>query len=241
MCTLLAVVQCHPRYPLLVAANRDERLDRPATGPRTWNGGPLPFLAPRDEVAGGTWVGLNAAGLFVAVTNRFGTPRDDNRRSRGALVVEALGHPSASALHAWMGALDARAFNPFHLMYADAQHAFVSWTDGTSLSQQVLGPGLHVVTEQSFQEEPVARARALTAGFEALSDCTSPECLFSLLQRHDEADPFAGTCIHAPAFHYGTRSSTVVLLGKDAADTRYLSSEGPAHAGTLVEHPCPHV
>ncbi|MEN9797082.1 MAG: hypothetical protein RL653_778 [Pseudomonadota bacterium] len=239
MCTLLAAVQRHPRYPLLVAANRDERLDRPASGPLEWRSGPLPFVAPRDEVAGGTWVGLNAAGLFVAVTNRFGAPRDDSRRSRGALVVEVLGQRSAEALHAWMARLEPRAFNPFHLLYADAQHAFVTWTDGTTLTQQGLGPGLHVVTEQSFREEPVARARALTAGFEGLPDCASPGGLFSLLRRHDEGDPFAGTCIHAPSFHYGTRSSTVVMLGRDAADTRFYASEGPAHAGTLVEHPVP--
>jgi uncharacterized protein with NRDE domain len=239
MCTLLAAVQRHPRYPLLVAANRDERLDRPASGPRAWRSGPVPFLAPRDEVAGGTWVGINAAGLFVAVTNRFGAPRDEARRSRGALVVEALGQQTAEALHAWMAGLDARTFNPFHLLYADAHHAFVTWTDGSSLTQQPLGPGLHVVTEQSFREEPVARARALMAGFEALEDCSAPDGLFSLLQRHDDVDPFAGTCIHAPAFHYGTRSSTVLLLGQDAANTRFYASEGPAHAGTLVEHPVP--
>ncbi|MBM4380007.1 MAG: NRDE family protein [Deltaproteobacteria bacterium] len=34
MCTLLAAFRVHPDYPLLVAANRDERLDRRASGPR---------------------------------------------------------------------------------------------------------------------------------------------------------------------------------------------------------------
>lgn len=237
MCTLLAAVHVHPDYPLLVAANRDERLDRRASGPRAWTDGPIPFVAPRDEVAGGTWLGVNARGLFVAVTNRFGALRDGARRSRGQLVVEALGHPSAEALHGWLAQLEFGAFNPFHLLYADRSHAFVTWTDGERATQSTLGPGVHVVTEQSFREEPVARARQLTAGFDALPDKASPEGLFSLLQRHEEADPFAGTCIHAPAFNHGTRSSAVVLLGDGRRPSRLYASEGPAHAGRLVEHP----
>ncbi|MBM4380006.1 MAG: NRDE family protein, partial [Deltaproteobacteria bacterium] len=170
-------------------------------------------MAPRDEVAGGTWLGVNAAGLFVAVTNRFGAARDGARRSRGQLVVDALGQPSAEALHGWLAQLDAQAFNPFHLLYADRAYAFVTWTDGERATQAALEPGVHVVTEQSFREEPVARARGLVGGFEALPDKADPAALFPLLQRHEDGDPFAGTCIHAPAFNYGTRSSAVVLLG----------------------------
>ena len=237
MCTLLAAVHVHPDYPLLVAANRDERLDRRASGPRAWTDGPVPFVAPRDEVAGGTWLGVSARGLFVAVTNRFGAPRDGARRSRGQLVVEALGHPSAGAVHAWLASLDPSAFNPFHLLYADAAQAFVTWTDGERATQAELGPGLHVVTEQSFREEPVARARQLVAGFHALTDKADPKGLFSLLQRHEVEDPFAGTCIHAPDFNYGTRSSAVVLLGDGRHLSRLYASEGPAHGGKLVEHP----
>ena len=237
MCTLLAAFRVHPDYPLVVAANRDERLDRPASGPRAWTDGPIPFVAPRDEVAGGTWLGVNARGLFVAVTNRFGALRDGARRSRGALVVDALGQPSAAALHGRLAQLDAHAFNPFHLLYADRDHAFVTWTDGERATQSVLAAGVHVVTEQSFREEPVARARGLVGGFEALADKADPAALFPLLQRHDAEDPFAGSCIHAPGFNYGTRSSAVVLLGDARHPSRLYASDGPAHDGRLVEHP----
>src|SRR5690349_8113988 len=99
MCTLIAAVRQFPGFPLVIAANRDEFLGRPSTPPRLWSG-EAPFLAPRDEQAGGTWLGLTPTGMFVGVTNRFGVPKDGKRSSRGMLVVDALRKPTAAALHA---------------------------------------------------------------------------------------------------------------------------------------------
>jgi uncharacterized protein with NRDE domain len=84
MCTLVAFVDSWSGAPLVVAANRDERLERPATGPQRWRD--EDFVAPRDELAGGTWLGLHRAGLFVGVTNRAGTVRDPKLSSRGRRV-----------------------------------------------------------------------------------------------------------------------------------------------------------
>ena len=92
MCTVIVAVEPTPGLALVLAANRDERLDRAASGPAvrlmgdTRAGGAL--LCPRDEVAGGTWWALAPSGLFVALTNRAG-PSDPTRVSRGRLVVEA--------------------------------------------------------------------------------------------------------------------------------------------------------
>ena len=53
-----------------------------------------------------------------------------------------------------------------------------------------------------------------------------------LLSFHAD-DPFDGTCVHAPAFDYGTRSSTIILMGAvptgtaNGAELRYLHAEGP--------------
>lgn len=101
MCTLIVSFRQHFEVPVVVAANRDEVRSRPATGPRRWQD--EAFVAPRDEQAQGTWLGLTATGLFVGVTNRFPAERYPDRRSRGALVVDALRSPSASALHRELG------------------------------------------------------------------------------------------------------------------------------------------
>ncbi|MFL5318695.1 MAG: NRDE family protein, partial [Myxococcaceae bacterium] len=137
MCTLFVAWKQHPRFPLLVAANRDENLQRPASGPRLWPGA-QPFVAPVDEQAGGSWVGLNARRVFCAITNRYLTTRYPERRSRGEIVTEVLRLPSADAIWKRMQRLDPRSYNAFHLLYADADRAFVSWTDGEKITHEEL-------------------------------------------------------------------------------------------------------
>src|SRR4051812_11909919 len=144
MCTLFAAWQQHPDFPLLIAANRDENLARPSSPPKLWPG-TLPFLAPVDDQAGGSWVGLNARGVFVAITNRYLTARYPERKSRGEIVTHALRLPTAEAVAAHLRSIDPRDYNAFHLLYADAHHAFVSWTDGERFTHEQLTPGLHVV------------------------------------------------------------------------------------------------
>ncbi len=211
-----------------MAANRDEHLDRPASPPRLWPGD-LSFVAPRDEAAGGTWLGLNSAGLFVGVTNRFGVPRDDRRASRGVLVTQALRSHSASALHQALTSTPADWFNAFHLLYADRWGAYVTWSDGDTLTQEQLSPGLHVVTERSLGGDDGARTEMIRSRWSAFgSEEPTEDALAALLRIHAE-DPIGGTCIHAPAMNYGTRSSMILFLGEAIKSTRFLWAEG---------HPC---
>ena len=68
MCTLVVASHVLPDRSLVVVANRDEQLDRASSPPFRWKEG---FFAPRDEVAGGTWLGVNDHGVFVGITNRY--------------------------------------------------------------------------------------------------------------------------------------------------------------------------
>ena len=76
MCTLALAFHADRRWPLVVAANRDERLGRPS---EDWAlrspPGAQRHAAPRDAVAGGTWIGVGASGLF-AFTLRDGFSRN---------------------------------------------------------------------------------------------------------------------------------------------------------------------
>jgi uncharacterized protein with NRDE domain len=239
MCTLIAAVRQYARFPLVVAANRDEVLARPASPPVVWDA-PARFIAPRDEKAGGTWLGLTAGGLFVAVTNRFGVPRDDSRRSRGMVVLEALSAPSAKELHGRLAVLQPAAYNAFHLLYADREGAFVTWSDGTTLRQDVLGPGIHVVTERSLGGDDRARTELVRSRYPPVVPDAPPsvDALAGLLRLHaPPEDPVAGTCIHIPALGYGTRSSLVLRLGPTLAQSELAWAEGSPCTHPMVPRP----
>ncbi len=232
MCTLVIASHVFADHPIVVVANRDEQLDRASSPPLLW---PEGFLAPRDDVAGGTWLGVNRAGVFVGITNRYLGPADPSRRSRGALVKDALVLGSARAIHEALAAVPPRRHNGFHLVYADAHDTLATVSDGTHGAQLVLGRGRHVITERSFgagddraRVERIDRAWARLATPPALE----LERLTQILTDHDPGDPLGATCIHLPGIPYGTRSGTAIAIAADRAPrcgpaVRMLWAEGP--------------
>ncbi len=124
MCTLLHRFRADPVYTHILAANRDEAYDRPATPPAVLPGAPR-ILCARDQRAGGTWLGLNEHGLLVAVANlRTGRPADPAKRSRGQLVLDCLRQPTLAAARA-LAEETAAQHNPFNLILADAKSRVV--------------------------------------------------------------------------------------------------------------------
>lgn len=237
MCTLILAHRRLPGVSLAVSANRDELLDRPATPPAIDAGdrGDPAVLAPRDARAGGTWLGLNARGLFVGVTNRHGAMISPGRRSRGLLVHQSLRAPDAATLHGLLAALPADQYNGFHLVYADSARAFLTWSDGNALAQRELGPGLHIVTERSLGAAEAPREAPVRAAFEALLETgeVTPAAMRRLMTGHGPPDaPLAGACVHT-SFGYGTRSSFQLVLG--AAAPAALWTEGPACTGAVSD------
>jgi hypothetical protein len=119
-------------------------------------------------------------------------------------------------------------------MYADAHEAFITWSDGDALHRLVLGPGLHVVTERSFGGDDAPRANRVRA---AWPKEPSPEALERVLRLQGES-PLEGTYVFAPDFNYGTRSSMVLMLGRELKDSRLFWAEGqPPTPPPFVEKP----
>jgi hypothetical protein len=119
VCTLTFAWQVFPDAPLVVAANRDERVDRPSTAPER-DAGPPAVVAPRDEEAGGTWIGYNEHGLFAGITNRWTDGDVPGERSRGLLMRDVLSEESAeAATRAVERELDERTYAGFNLVLAD--------------------------------------------------------------------------------------------------------------------------
>lgn len=249
MCTIIAAVQAWPGRPLVIAANRDEALDRPATEPRAWASGEVAsrrVLAPRDLRAGGTWLGVNDLGLFVGITNRRAIP-DPRRRSRGELVFEALGGEDHHDARARIARLDPRDYNPFHLLLGDRGGASVIWSDGQRLHERELEPGIHWMTERSFGAAASGRHAVLDGWAAKLGAGPAPELegwrsiLADHRPQHPNRPPRAlavaldGVCVHARPLNYGTRSSTLVELGEAVDELRFFHAAGRPCETPLVE------
>jgi len=142
VCVLICRVGERP----ILAANRDEAYARPFSAPRRWVA-PTPFWAPRDEEEGGTWLGVNAARLVAAITNRSTLPETPGLPSRGRLVTGVLGLPSLEAARAWLEAEVAQGpRNPFQLIAAQGPRAFLALHGPEGTRVRELARGFHVVS-----------------------------------------------------------------------------------------------
>ncbi|MXR52136.1 hypothetical protein GRX03_11060 [Halovenus sp. WSH3] len=233
MCTITLAWQCFEEAPLIVAANRDEFLDRPSEppAPRDWG---RQVIAPQDKEAAGTWIGYNDAGVLVAITNRWTPSQIDGDRSRGLLVRDALGESSADeAMRLVERELDERAYEGFNLVVADSTSALLAEYDGNRRIS-TLDPGVHVVVNVGADGNYDIPARREADGTQQASNADAvrtalrPEPGESGEEWLDRAatvvgDHEYGVCIHREQF--GTRSSSLLYVGE--AETRYRYADGP--------------
>jgi uncharacterized protein with NRDE domain len=215
--------------PLVVMANRDERLSRPS-GPPIWRAHrETAVFAPVDEEAGGTWIGLSEGGLLAAITNRFGAPSDPERESRGSLVLDALAQGDMFGVWRWINtSLDPARTNPFHLLISDGHSGALVWSDGSRLFREELERGFHIVSERSFSSAPSPREDRIWAELATIRGEKPPDTaqVQRLLAHHDE-DPARATCVHLEKLGYGTRSWSHIQLAGDPPRFTWREASGP--------------
>jgi uncharacterized protein with NRDE domain len=228
MCTLILLDRVVPDFPVIVAANRDEFFARPAAPPARFAAvaGRPAFVAPQDLEAGGTWMGLNAKGLFVGLTNRPVAVRDPSARSRGLLVVDSLGAESAEA--ATSDLLRGERYAPFNLLAADGRETRLARLRDGDLDLRPLDPGIHVVCNRDREDPTSAKVRRLEARLAELDLSAGLEKLMidlvGVLGSHrDASNSLENPCVHSG--EYGTRSASVLAVGKERSAWRY--ADGP--------------
>ena len=126
MCLLVVCSRIVAGIPLVIAANRDELLDRPATSMTVLQETSPVILGGRDEKAGGTWLAVNECGVVAGVTNRPSpSARDPNRRSRGELPLLLAAEATASAaVAAFSTGVEPSCYNPAWLLVGDRLSLF---------------------------------------------------------------------------------------------------------------------
>jgi uncharacterized protein with NRDE domain len=225
MCLLVLAWRAHPRYRLIVAANRDEFHERPTAPLAAWPE-PNDILAGRDLRAGGTWMGIDRCHRFGAVTNfrELQRPRR-SAPSRGGLVPAFLGQAGTPEEFLSRLETDAPGYSGFNLLISDTDRL---WYASNRMDRfgRALPPGVYGLSNE-FLDTPWPKLRRVRQRFEAWLGTTSADPvaeLFGLLGDREtatEASPPSGLApewektLSAPfVIHpaYGTRSSTVLLL-----------------------------
>ena len=204
MCTIVVLRRPDTDWPLLLAANRDEMVSRRCRPPaRHWPAHPG-VVAGLDELAGGTWLGLNDDGVAAGVLNRLNTLGPlPGSRSRGELPLRALDEKSARLAIAALGTLDANAYRPFNMIVADNRDAY--WVrcrragEGEGGANVIetgeIPPGLSMVTAYDLNDTSSPRTRRYLGRFRAAAEpdpVTGDWSAWTGILASREHDPDAG-------------------------------------------------
>jgi len=172
MCTLILLRRPDHDWPVLLAANRDEMIDRPWAPPgRHWADRPE-VVAGLDHMAGGSWMGLNDHGVVAAILNRRGSLGPAaGKRSRGELVLEALDHADAVSAAEALAELRPAAYRSFNLVVADNRDAYWLRNRGEENSRvvevQPMPEGLSMLTAYDLNDTASPRMARHLPAFQA--------------------------------------------------------------------------
>ncbi|RAU21301.1 hypothetical protein CU669_14105 [Paramagnetospirillum kuznetsovii] len=170
MCTLVLLRRPGETWPLIIAANRDEMAGRPSRPPGRWWDDRPEVVAGMDELAGGSWMGINDTGVMAAILNRMGTLGPQaGKRSRGELVLEALEHADAADAAEALSDLDAGSYRPFNMVIADNRDAYWLRADGNRISRHSIAPGFHMLSALELDDRASSRIDAYMDRFAALA------------------------------------------------------------------------
>jgi len=247
MCTVLFACNYHPKYKLVVAANRDEYYDRPALAAGFWLDYP-DILAGKDLREGGTWMGITTAGRFAVLTNfRDPATYKPNRLSRGHLVQNYLcGHLDPESYIEQLEK-DGADYNGFNLLFGTCDSLY--YYSNREKRLRKIDSGIHGLSN-SLLDVPwpkVTKGKKVLAEGLQNEDITA-EFLFAMMadreQPEDSDLPRTGVSLEwerilAPVFvmspKYGTRTTTLLLVDRDNNVRFWERTFRPATADMLNE------
>lgn len=240
MCLILFACAAHPRFPLIVAANRDEAYARPSAAAAFWQDAPH-IYGGRDLEQGGTWLGLTRGGRFAAVTNyRQAQLRMPGTHSRGALTRDFLLGSDRADLYVQHVSRQGDEYNGFSLIVGMPTELYFYSNRGGAPAR--ITPGVHGLSNHLLDEPwpKVLRGIGVLKGLLDADEAEIVPALAAMLADRelapDELLPLTGRGheherLRSSAFisaeAYGTRASTILLVRADGQvffrETRYGS------------------
>jgi hypothetical protein len=226
MCLLAVQYRLVPESPILVAANREEYYDRPSLAPSIQSGKPR-VLCGIDQRAGGSWLGVNQAGLFIGLCNRTTAQPLFGQRSRGLLALDLMRCSSArKAVDKAMAELERTRYEGCNIVIADSRDGFVVHAD-EKVNVVEMQQGLNIVGARDLndpRDQRVAMARRLLT----LQTLDSPVKFLAVASKVFARSP-TGDGKPSMVFRgreHGTVSSSLIALGVKPRDAIYQFSSG---------------
>ncbi len=220
MCLVAVLYRVIDSAPILVAANREERFDRPTLAPRKYRGPPS-YVCGQDQQAGGTWLGVNQHGLLVAVTNRNRAGIIAAPRSRGLLCRDLLACESAKdAVAMARKALKAGSYAGANYICLDFDYGAVVHA-GHQVEIRDLEPGLHILTNGDLND-PDDRVHTLSR---RLIDPDNLKTVERFIEVTAAVCAHKGVVIRHP--DAGTVSSDQIAVTRKSQEAIYRHAPGP--------------
>lgn len=230
MCIAYLAVATHSKWPLFIAANRDEFHARPTRPTAPWPEAP-DVMGGKDLQAGGTWFAVQKKGRFALLTNfRDMAPATGLELSRGHLCKDFLINTDLSAHdYIYQVANQKHLYQGFNLIigqwHADqAQFSCYYFSNRSHQEPVALAPG-HYVVSNHLLNTPWPKSSRLLAGLQQHVQQGNPidvDAAYTLLRDEQKAAddllPATGLdlererLLSSPfivSHEYGTRSSSV--------------------------------
>jgi Transport and Golgi organisation 2 len=233
MCTVILLHRPGHAWPVLVAANRDERLDRAWDPPAAWWPDRPGVVGGRDRSAGGTWMAVNRAGVVATGLNRPGSLGPAaGKRSRGDLPLLALDAATATAAATRILRLPAGEWRPFNMVLADRTGGIFLRATGQGGAEALpLPPGLSMVTAHDPNDPASPRTARHLPRFRAAAEPDPDQADWAsweaLLGDGGWDASLAETLAVPPTNGFGTVSSSLLALGADG-QVIWRFAAGPA-------------
>ena len=245
MCLIAFAINASARWPLVVAANRDEFLDRPTLPLARWRtGSGQNVISGRDLRAGGTWLGITPGGRMAFLTNVREAKPQVAASSRGELVTRWLEDDGDAASFVAALRADHCAYAGFNLVLGDFQRNAWTWVTNKSAIEggwhsQPLASGVYGLSNAQLDTpwpKTLELKRVLQAALLTGANPLNPEQLktqlWTALANPERAPatqlPATGVVpeleqalssafVEFPEHGYGTRNSTLLLAGAQEA------------------------
>jgi hypothetical protein len=221
VCTVILLRRPGHRWPLILGANRDERLDRPWDPPARHWPDRAGVVGGRDRSGGGTWMAMGPRVVAAALNRPGSLGPAPGKLSRGVLPLMAAEAGSAGDAVARLASLDAGSWRPFNLVIADATAAFFLRGLGEGLPEALpLGPGVTMVTAHDPNDPASPRIRRHLPRFREASPPEPETGDWSIWEGLLADGGFGAAGIGEalnvpPAGGFGTVCSSLVALAED--------------------------